>query len=61
LADGDTSRNRPAHLAEKAYEMLDTIDTNIFKKMSDIQKDDIRKKLDLIQQIIDSIRDELDV
>ncbi|WP_276624461.1 hypothetical protein [Syntrophomonas wolfei] len=60
-ADGDTSRNRPAHLAEKAYEMLDTIDTNIFKKMSDIQKDDIRKKLDLIQQIIDSIRDELDV
>lgn len=60
-ADGDASRNRPAQQAEKAYEMLDTIDTNIFKKMSDAQKDDIREKLDLLQQMLDSIRSELDV
>lgn len=60
-ADGDASRNRPAQQAEKAYEMLDTIDTNIFKKLSDVQKDDIRGKLDLVQQMLDSIRSELDV
>jgi hypothetical protein len=60
-ADGDASRNRPAQQAEKAYEMLDTIDTNIFKKISDVQKEDIREKLDLVQQILDSIRGELDV
>jgi ParB-like chromosome segregation protein Spo0J len=60
-ADGDASRNRPAQQVEKAYEMLDTIDTNIFKKMSDEQKDDIREKLDLVQRILDSTRGELDV
>ncbi|WP_422659275.1 hypothetical protein ACK8P5_01680 [Paenibacillus sp. EC2-1] len=60
-ADGEASRNRPAQQAEKAYEMLDTIDINIFKKMSDEQKDDIREKLDLVQQTLDSIRGELDV
>lgn len=60
-ADGDASRNRPAQQAEKAYEMLDTIDTNIFKKMSDLQKEDIREKLDLVQQILDKIRGDLDV
>ena len=60
-ADGDASRNRPAQQAEKAYEMLDTIDTNIFKKLSDPQKDDVRSKLDLVQQTLDSIRSELDV
>jgi len=60
-ADGDASRNRPAQQAEKAYEMLDTIDTNIFKKMSDTQKEDIREKLDLVQQVLGMIRGELDV
>lgn len=60
-ADGDASRNRPAQQVEKSYEMLDTIDINIFKKLTVEQKDDIRSKLDLVQQILDSIRSELDV
>lgn len=59
--DGEASRNRPTQQAEKAYDMLDTIDTNIFKKMSEEQKDDVRSKLDLVQQVLDSIRSELDV
>ncbi|MFI3170178.1 MAG: hypothetical protein R3Y06_09565 [Faecalibacterium sp.] len=59
--DSDASRNRPAQQAEKAYEMLDDIDTNIFKKLGEAQKDDIRDKLTLIQEILDSIRSELDV
>ena len=59
-ADGDATRNRPAQQAEKAYEMLDTIDTNIFKKLSEEQKDDVRNRLDQIQKALDHIRGELD-
>ncbi len=59
-ADGDATRNRPAQQAEKAYEMLDTIDTNIFKKLNDEQKDDIRNRLDQIQEVLNRIRGELD-
>ena len=59
-ADGDATRNRPAQQAEKAYEMLDTIDTNIFKKLNDEQKDDIRNRLDQIQEVLNRIIGELD-
>lgn len=48
-------------LIEKAYEQLDNVDTNVFKKLSDDEKDNIRSKLDLVQEMIDSIRGELDV
>lgn len=60
-SNGEASRNRPAQQVEKAYDMLDTIDTNIFKKLTDVQKDDVRNKLDLVQQTLDNIRSELDV
>lgn len=60
-ADGEAIRSFPAQQAEKAYGMLDSIDTNIFQKMSDTQKDDIRNKLDLLQQELDTIRSKLDV
>lgn len=59
--DSDASRNRPAQQVEKAYEMLDTIDTNIFKKLTESQREDVREKLELIQQSLDAIREELDV
>lgn len=59
-ADGDATRNRPAQQAEKAYEMLDTIDTNIFKELNDEQKDDVRNRLDQIQEALNRIRGELD-
>ena len=59
-ADGDATRNRPAQQAEKAYEMLDTIDTNIFKKLTEEQKDDVRHRLDQVQESLNRIRGELD-
>lgn len=55
------SKTLPAQLIEKAYEQLDNVDTNVFKKLSDDEKDNIRSKLDLVQEMIDSIRGELDV
>lgn len=60
-ADGDATRNRPAQQAEKAFEMLDTIDTNIFKKLNEEQKDDVRNRLDQIQEVLNRIKGELDV
>ena len=60
-ADGDATRNRPAQQAEKAYEMLDTIDTNIFRKLNEEQREDVRKRLDQVQETLDKIRGELDV
>lgn len=59
--DGDAIRNQPAKQVEKAFDSLDLIDTNIFKKLSGEQKDDIREKLDMIDEIVSNIRRELDV
>ena len=59
--DADTTRNQPAKQVEKAFDSLDLIDTNIFKKLSTEQKDDIGEKLDLLEEIVSNIRRELDV
>ena len=60
-SNSKASKTLPAQLIEKAYEQLDNVDTNVFKKLSDDEKDNIRSKLDLVQEMIDSIRGELDV
>ncbi len=59
--DGDTTRNQPIKQTEKAYDLLDLIDTKIIKKLNQEQKDEIREKLDMIDQIVLSIRSELNV
>ncbi len=59
--DSDTTRNQPIRQAEKAFDSLDLIDTRIIKKLNSEQKDEIREKLDMIEQIVLAIRSELDV
>ncbi|WP_041487160.1 hypothetical protein [Acetoanaerobium sticklandii] len=59
--DGDTTRNQPIKQTEKAFDSLDLIDTKILKKLSEEQRSEIREKLDMIDQIVLSIRSELDV
>lgn len=59
--DSDTTRNQPVKQVEKAFDSLDLIDTNIFKKLNTEQKDDIQEKLDMIDEIVSNIRRELDV
>lgn len=59
--DGDTTRNQPIKQAEKAYDSLDLIDINIIRKLDQEQRDEIREKLDMIDQIVLNIRSELDV
>lgn len=59
--DSDTTRSQPIKQIEKACDSLELIDTNIFKKLSIDQKDDIQEKLDKIEEIIFNMRRELDV
>lgn len=57
--DSDASRNQPAQLVEKAYNILDSIDVNIFKKLSEDQLEIVRRKLENVQESINIIREEL--
>lgn len=59
--DGDTTRNQPIKQTEKAFDSLDLIDTKILKKLSEEQRSEIREKLDMLDQIVLTIRSELDV
>ncbi len=59
--DGDTTRNQPIKQTEKAFDSLDLIDTKILKKLSEEQRSEIREKLDMIDQMVLTIRRELDV
>jgi hypothetical protein len=60
-ADAETIRNYPAKLAEKAHDTLDSIDLNIFKKMTTEEKETIRETLDSLDEILSNIRRALDV
>lgn len=59
--DGDTTRNQPIKQTEKAFDSLDLIDTKILKKLSEEQRSEMREKLDMIDQMVLTIRSELDV
>jgi hypothetical protein len=59
--NSDKTRSQPIIQAEKAFDSLDLIDTKIIKKLNQEQKDEIREKLDMIDQIVLAIRSELDV
>lgn len=59
--DSDETRNQPIKIAEKALDRLASIDTNIFKKMSEEQRFEINDTLDSIDQIVLKLREELDV
>lgn len=58
--DQNTSRNAAAHQAEKAYDILEVIDTKIFKKLSEEEKRTVRSKLLQIEEILESIRSDLE-
>lgn len=59
--DSEDTRNEPAKHAEKACDCLDSIDSNIFKKLTSEQKDAISEKLDSLEEKIANIRSKLDV
>ena len=55
------TRNKPAQILLKAGDSLETIDTNIFKKLEEEQLAEISEQLDRIMDLVDSIRGALDV
>lgn len=56
-----SSRNQPAQLIEKAYNAIDSIDTNIFLKLNDRQISDVVRGLTKLSDLIEQVRGELDV
>lgn len=55
------TKNKPNQILTKIYDSLEEIDTNIFVKLSDDQKEEIMDKLDLIDAKVEEIRGSIDV
>lgn len=60
-SNSKASKNLPAQLIQKAYDQLDTVDTNIFNKLTEEEKETVVTKLNMIQELVDEIRGELNV
>ena len=56
----DSSRNQPAQLIDKAYNAIDSIDTNIFLKLTGEQISVVSNKLNKLSALIEQVQGELD-
>ena len=59
--DSDTTRNQPVKQIEKALDAIDMIDTNILKKLSMDQRDEMVEKLLAIEELIAEIKGVMNV
>ncbi|MFI3261164.1 MAG: hypothetical protein R3Y13_05600 [bacterium] len=57
--NSDANRNQPAKQVEKAYDIMELIDMNIFKKLSDEQKEKISNQLVDLEELISEIKNKL--
>ncbi len=57
--DSDTNKNQPAKFTDKAIEMIESIDTNIFNKLTDEQKKDVLNKVEELEDLLQNIKKEL--
>ena len=48
--------NEPVELLNKGIDIVEHIDTNIFKKLSDSQLDDVKQSLSRLENIVNNIR-----
>ena len=48
--------NEPVELLNKSIDIVEHIDTNIFKKLSDDQLDDVKQSLSRLENIVNNIR-----
>lgn len=48
--------NEPVELLNKSIDIVEHIDTNIFKKLSDSQLDDVKQSLSKLENIVNNIR-----
>jgi len=54
--DREKIKNEPVELLNKSIDIVEHIDTNIFKKLSDDQLDDVKQSLSRLENIVNSIR-----
>lgn len=59
--NSQTNKNQPALLADKAIGMLEDIDINIFNKLTDEQKQDVYNKIQELEELIEGIKNKLNV
>lgn len=60
-ADSKTTRNLPLKQLDKACDMLELINADIFKKLTQTQKEEITEKIEQIEEMILEFRSELNV
>lgn len=48
--------NRPAELVNKSIEVMESIDLNIFKKLTESQIEDVKKSLSKLEDLLNTIR-----
>ncbi len=53
------TRNRPIQMVEKATGFLESIDTNILRKLGDSELHRMRRQLDLLEQALHEVRESL--
>ncbi len=58
-ADSDSIKNLPSKQLDKIFDIIDRIDTNVFLKLSDEKLEEIRIKIDSVQRMLGSIKDDL--
>lgn len=59
--NGETTKNLPTTHTDKVIGLLEGINVDIFKKLNSEQKEEILENLDTIEQLISTLRGELDV
>ncbi|MDU6114989.1 MAG: hypothetical protein E6649_11235 [Paeniclostridium sordellii] len=60
-AKSKASRNKPIQTLDKVADFLDTIDTNIFMKYNDEEKNEIITKVEIIKNVLDKIKEDANV
>ena len=60
-AKAKESRNKPLQTLEKIEEFLEIIDTNIFMKYNDEEKNEIINKIESIKEFLDKIKEDANV
>ena len=60
-AKATETRNRPLQILEKTCDSIESIDVNIFSKLSEEQLSSIKAQIDLLEEKINELKGFLDV
>ena len=55
------TRNKPNQMLTKAVDSVEAIDTHIIKKLNEEQRDDIKESIERLEELLDEIKEALNV